>query len=223
MDPIAHLTLATAAFLLTHFIASTPLRGRLVARLGERWYFAAYSIVALATLVWMVVAYGRAPRELLWLGWRHLPVLVMPFSLILLVAALLSRNPTAVGQERQLEAAEPARGIVRVTRHPLMWAIALWAAAHVLARGDVKALIFFGGLLLLALVGTALIDRRRTAHGEAWRRFATATSNVPFVAIAQGRNRFVLSEIGYRNIALALVLYVALLVLHPYAFGVRPY
>lgn len=125
-------------------------------------------------------------------------------------------QPDAVGQERQLKAAKPARGFVRVTRHPLMWAIALWAAAHILARGDLRALVFFGGLLLLALIGTVLIDRRRAAHGEEWERFAAVTSNVPFVAIAQGRNRFALGEIGYRSIVIALVLYVVLLLLHPY-------
>lgn len=87
----------------------------------------------------------------------------MPFAMILLAAAYLSRNPTAVLQERLLKSANPARGIIRVTRHPLMWAIALWAATHVLARGDVRSVIFFGGFLVLALLGTVLMDRRKAA------------------------------------------------------------
>mgnify|MGYP003579257617 CR=1 FL=1 len=65
---------ATAAFLLTHFVSSTPLRGVLVRSLGEWPYRGSYSLVALVTLVWMIWAYGNAPRELLWAGPRWLPV-----------------------------------------------------------------------------------------------------------------------------------------------------
>ena len=223
MDPIAHLVLATAAFLGTHFVPSTPLRAGLIARLGQRAYLALYSVVALITLGWMVWAYRQVPVLPLWEGWRYAPLLLMPFSMILLAAGYLSRNPTMVMQERGLRSTEPARGIVRITRHPLMWAIALWAVAHALARGDVKSLIFFGGLLALALLGTVLIDRRKAALGEDWRRFAAVTSNVPFLAIAQGRNRFAPGEVGYRNLSIGLVLFVAIFILHPYIFGVRPY
>lgn len=223
MDPIAHLILATAAFVVTHFVPSTPLRARLVAWLGQRAYLGLYSLVALATLVWTIWAYRHAPLVPLWNGWRYLPLLLMPFALVLLAAGYLSRNPTMVMQEDKLKAEEPARGILRVTRHPLMWAFALWAFAHLLARGDVRSLILFGGFLLLALVGTVLIDRRKAALGEDWRRFAAVTSNVPFLAIAQGRNRFVPAEVGWRKPLIALLLFVVLLLLHPYIFGARPY
>jgi uncharacterized membrane protein len=57
-----------------------------------------------------------------------------------------------------------------------MWAIALWAAAHILARGDLASSIFFGGFLAVALLGTVLIDaRKRAAFGADWRRFAAVT------------------------------------------------
>ncbi len=223
MSPVTNLLLATIVFLALHFIPSTPLRAVLVARIGQRPYLAAYSAVAVAALVWMCWAYAQAPREFLWNGWRLLPLVVMPFSLILIVAGYASRNPTAVMQERLLQSDNPARGFVRITRHPLMWGIALWAGAHALARGDVKSLIFFGGLLVLALLGTALIDRRRSALGEDWRRFAAVTSNIPFLAIIQGRNRLVLGEIRYRVLLIAIVLYVVIFFVHPYIFGARPY
>ena len=223
MNPIANLLLATVAFVALHFIPSTPLRAAVVARFGQRRYLGAYSVVAAVALVWMSWAYAQAPRQLLWEGWRLLPVVIMPFSLILAVAGYTTRNPTAVMQERTLQSADPARGIVRITRHPLMWGIALWAAAHALARGDLKSLIFFGGLLVLALLGTVLIDRRRAALGEDWRRFAAVTSNVPFLAIAQGRNRFIPSEVGYRRPLIGLAVFVALFLLHPYLFGARAY
>ena len=61
------------------------------------------------------------------------------------------------------------------------------------------------------------------ALGVDWERFARATSNVPFVAIAQGRNRFDFGEIGIRKVAIGLALYLAFLLLHPWLFGARPY
>jgi uncharacterized membrane protein len=105
-----------------------------------------------------------------------------------------------------------------------MWGIALWAAAHVLARGDAASVVFFGAFLVLALSGTLLIDRRkRAAAGDSWPQFAAVTSNLPFAAIAGGRNRFSGSEIGWMAPALALAAYAVLIWLHPVLFGARPY
>src|SRR5919204_3327951 len=143
------LVVATAAFLLTHLVTSTPLRPKLVAALGEWPYRGAYSGVAFITLAWMIWAYAGAPRDILWPGLRHVPLVVMPIAFIL-VATGYFRNPTMVGADGLLKSEDPARGMIRITRHPIMWGIMLWAAAHILARGDVKSLIFFGGFLVLA-------------------------------------------------------------------------
>ncbi len=226
MHPIAQLVLATLVFLAAHLVARTPLRATLVKALGERGYLGAYSLASLAILVWMVRAYSLAPLVPLWPsgGLRLLPLVVMPFALILIVAGLMTRNPTAVMQSQTLESAAPVRGIIRVTRHPVMWGIALWAGVHILARGDLASLVFFGGFLLLAAAGTLLIDRRRaSALGTHWQRFAAATSNLPFAAIAGGRNRFDFGEIGWRRIGAGCGLYGVVLVAHPYLFGARPY
>ena len=105
-----------------------------------------------------------------------------------------------------------------------MWAIMLWAGAHLLAIGSLQAVIFFGGLLLLAAAGTTLQDARKAAQlGEDWERFAALTSNLPFMAIAQGRNRVVWREIGWWRPAVGLVAFALLLGLHAWLFGVRPY
>lgn len=129
-----------------------------------------------------------------------------------------------VRQELALKSEEPARGILRVTRHPMMWAFALGAAVHLLARGDAASLIFFGSFFVLALSGTALIDARKAdTLGEDWTRFAAVTSNIPFWAIVEGRNRFRLDEIGWTKILTGLVLYAAFFALHPFLFGARPY
>jgi uncharacterized membrane protein len=224
MDPIALLAVATAAFLGTHFVSSTPLRAVLVRGIGDRGYLVVYSLAAFATLGWMIWAYNRAPTQPLWPGLRLLPALVMPFALILAACAYSGRNPTAIGQARAMKSEEPARGIIRVTRHPLMWGIVLWGVAHVLARGDLASLLFFGGFVALAGFGTVLIAARKARDfGADWQRFAAVTSNAPFAAIAAGRNRFSSGEIGLKRIVVGLALYVVLFFAHPYLFGTRPY
>lgn len=216
---------ATAAFLLTHLlISSTALRGKLIAALGEGPYRGLYSLVAFVTLGWMIWAYARLPAQpLAWTPLRDLPLAVMPFALILVVGGL-ARNPTAVGAEKLLKSEQPARGMIRITRHPFMWGVMLWAGAHILANADAKAIVFFGGFLLLALLGTLGQERRKAqAAGSDWKRFVDVTSYVPFVAVFQGRNRVAWSEIGWLRPAIGLALYAVLLWLHPWLFGVRPY
>ena len=221
MEP---LLLACAVFLGTHFIPSTALRAALVKSIGEKAYLGVYSLAAFATLGWMIWAYGKAPVEPLWPGLRLLPAILMPVSLVLIVCGALSRNPTAVGAAKLLKNPEPARGIIRITRHPMMWGFMLWAGAHVLARGELRAAVFFGTFLVLAALGALLIDRRKAQGlGEDWQRFAAVTSFLPFLAIAQGRNRFDAKEIGWRNPAIGLALYALLLWFHPMLFGARPY
>jgi uncharacterized membrane protein len=204
---------ATIVFIATHFIASTPLRPVIVGRIGEWPYRGAYSLVALVTLVWMGWAYANAPRELLWTPWREAPYVFMPIAFVL-IACGYWRNPTMVGAERLLKSEDPARGIIRITRHPIMWGFMLWAAAHIVARGDLRSLIFFGGLLGVAGLGTVLMDARKKSNPD-WARFAAVSSNVPFVAIAQGRNRLVWREIGWVRPAAGLAVFFLVLLVHP--------
>jgi uncharacterized membrane protein len=214
------LVAATAVFLLTHFVTSTPIRPVLVKALGERPYQGLYSLVALAAIAWMAHAYGNAPREPLWTGLRFLPVLVMPAAFVLLICGY-SRNPTMIGADRLLASQDPARGMIRITRHPIMWALMLWSGAHVLARGDSSSVIFFGSFLLLAGAGTLAMDSRKKSNPE-WARFEAVTSNLPFVAIAQGRNRIVWAEIGWLRPLVGLALFAAFFAAHQWLFGVRP-
>src|SRR5436190_14988804 len=224
MDAMVLLALASAVFLATHFVPSTPLRAAITRSIGERGYLGLYVLVAFATIGWMVYAYHRAPVQPLWPALRLLPAIAMPFAFILVVCGVASRNPTAVGQDKALKDDEPARGILRVTRHPVQWGILLWAAAHLLARGDLKATIFFGGFALLSALGMVLIDSRKARSlGEDWKRFAGATSNIPFVAIAQRRNRFDAGEIGLAKPLAGLALYAVFLLAHAWLFGARPY
>jgi uncharacterized membrane protein len=207
------LVAATAAFLATHFVSSTPLRARLVGALGEWPYRGIYSVVAFATLGWMVWAYATAPHEHLWQGPRLPPYVLMPLAFVLLACGYW-RNPTIVGAEKLLRSEDPARGIIRITRHPIMWALMLWAASHIWSRGDLKALVFFGGFFLMAALGTVLMDSRKKSNPD-WPRFAALTSNIPFVAVLQGRNRIAWREIGWLRPAIGIAAYFAVLAIHP--------
>jgi hypothetical protein len=69
MDPTTSLALATAAFVGTHLAMSHPLRAALVARLGDGGFASAYSLIAAATLAWMVFAYRAGePGTPLWVA-----------------------------------------------------------------------------------------------------------------------------------------------------------
>jgi uncharacterized membrane protein len=207
------LVAATVAFLATHFVTSTPLRPALVSAMGEWPYRGLYSLVAFVTLGWMIWAYVVAPHELLWSGFRQIAYIVMPLAFVL-IACGYWRNPTMVGADKLLKSDDPARGVIRITRHPIMWGVMLWAAAHMLARGDLKSLVFFGAFVALAAVGTLAMDRRKRSNPD-WPRFAAVTSHIPFVALAQGRNRLVWREIGWLRPAIGLAAFFAVLTFHP--------
>lgn len=217
------LILAACAFVGIHLLPSTPLRGGLAKLLGANGYLALFSVAAGAALIWYAAAYSVAPFRELWpavSALRYVPLAVMPFAMILLVCGYTTRNPMAVMQERHFHATDPAPGILKVTRHPIMWAIALWALSHLAANGDQASLIFFGGLAALALLGMPLMDHRRAETlGSAWGPFALTTSAIPFVAAIQGRAKPRWSEIGWRRIALGLALYAGALAAHGPVLG----
>ena len=204
---------ATLVFLATHFLASTPLRPKLVAAMGQWPYTGLYSVVAFFTIGWMIWAYRNAPSTFLWVWWREAPYFLMPIAFVL-IACGYWRNPTMVGADKLLKSDDPARGIIRVTRHPIMWGVMLWAVAHILANADLKALVFFGGFFLLAALGTVFMDARKRSNPD-WPRFAAVTSHVPFVAIVQGRNRLVWREIGWLRPAIGVAVFLAVLAFHP--------
>jgi len=213
MTPTLMLALASAAFLATHFASSTPLRPALAARIGEWPYVGLYSAVALLTLGWMAWAFAQAPREPLFSGFREIAFVLMPIAFILLACGFY-RNPTIVGFDRMLASADPARGMIRVTRHPIMWGFMLWAAAHVLALADLRSLIFFGTFIVTAGVGTLAMDARKRANPD-WPRFAAVTSHIPFQAILEKRNRLVWREIGWIRPLIGLAAFFVVLSFHP--------
>jgi uncharacterized membrane protein len=220
-----NLTLAAAAFVAAHFlIASTGLRRHLVARIGERAYAGLFSAQALVLIIWMAMAFGAAPRDrVLWAipDIVQLVLLLMPLVLLLAIGGFTARNPSAVMMAAPETAWQP-KGLLTVTRHPVMWAFGLWALLHVLANGDLAGLIFFGAFAVLALLGTLAIDakKRRSWTPASWQAFTATTSNLPFMAIAQGRTRLDWRGIGWKTIAIAAALYLAIIFwFHPQIIG----
>ncbi len=221
----AELALAALAFTGGHFLfSSTGLRPALVARLGENGFRGAFSLFSAATLAWLIWSYVAAPFAAVWEApvWaRHLSLTIMPFVLILFVAAMRKDNPTSVTGTP--DDVDPGRlGVFSVTRHPMMWAFGLWALLHMLANPDVASLLFFGAFAVLALAGTVAIDaKKRAGNPVKFQELAARTSNIPFAAIIARRTRFS----GHRLLlptVVGLVLYGLLLWLHPWLFGADP-
>ena len=217
-----NLIAASAYFLLIHFgVSGTRLRDGLVARLGEGPYRGMFALASVLGLVWMAYAYRHAPAVPTWglvLGFRPAAYLLVLIAFIFVVIGLATPSPTQVGMESTLtRGPDIARGMVRITRHPFLWGVALWALVHLIVNGDLASLVLFGSLLVLALAGTAVIDaKRRRGCGAGWMQFAAVTSNVPFAAILAGRNRLgpALAEIGVWRPLVAIAVYALAFYLH---------
>lgn len=217
-----NLIAASAFFLLIHFgVSGTRLRDSLVSLLGAGPYRGAFALASLIGLVWMAYAYRHAPTVTLWgllLGLRPAAYVLVFIAFLFVVIGITTPSPTQVGMESKLgQGPDAVRGMVRITRHPFLWGVALWSLAHLIVNGDLASLILFGSLLVLAIGGTFAIDaKRRRNLGEQWRKFASATSDIPFAAIAAGRNRLgpALVEIGIWRPAAATLLYAVAFYLH---------
>ena len=224
------LALASAFLLATHFgIASMGSRAALAGRLGERGYRAVYSLISLVAIVWLCMAYGAAPAMPVWFAdtWMwFVPLAVTPLAFLLLASGAGGAKPAAaVGQEKLLEQELGPRGVQRITRNPVMWGIGLWAVAHMVPNGDWASLLFFGTFAVLALLGSVVIDAKHAVRrGDAWTRWTQLSSNIPFVALIQGRQNLgiIIREIGWVRLAVALALYAGFLHGHTWLFGVSP-
>ncbi|MBI1776812.1 MAG: NnrU family protein [Proteobacteria bacterium] len=221
------LIVAVGFWLVLHLgLAGSPLRWVVARRIGEDGFRILFSALSAIGLVWLARTYGAASTHETFYGLRvvetwmlWVPALVMPVALFFFVGAVTMRNPTAVGAAGALAQPEPARGVLRITRHPMLWAFALWAGAHLLANGDLASSLFFASIILTAVAGMFSIDRKRARTGGAdWQRFEAVTSILPFAAIRAGRNRLVASEIGWWRVALAAALWGVLVAIHGLVF-----
>jgi uncharacterized membrane protein len=219
---------AFAVFLLSHAVPARPgVRTALVKALGERGFLLGYSVVSLVILAWLIVAAGRAPVVQLWdfAHWQMwAPNIAMPLACLLAAFGVGAANPLSFGgnPNARFDPAHP--GIAGVVRHPLLWAIALWSASHVVPNGELAHVLLFGFFALLALAGMAVIDRRKRRQlGVAiWENLAERTSFWPLAALLARRWRPHPLRLDPMRIATALLAWLVLLLAHPFVIGVSP-
>ena len=144
------LVLGILIFLGVHSLTSLrETRGKLVERLGLGPYKGLYSLASaagFALIVWGFARYRAEGLIQLWMppGWtRPLAIVLMWFSFVALTATYA-----------------PAGKIKGWLRHPMLVAIKIWAAAHLLANGDLGALILFGSFLAWAGYDRIAVKKR---------------------------------------------------------------
>ena len=209
MDSVWMVAIAAIAFVGTHFLLSHPLRAPVPGVVGERGFFGVYSLVAGVTLAWLVIAWRAAPPgPLLWvpdnITWA-IVTLVMLLASILLMGSLI-RNPALVNPGPARPAPAEARGVFAITRHPMMWSFALWALCHMAVFATPANLVLCAAIVVLALVGAALQDRKKAQlQPEVWPEWEAKTSYWPFAAVAGGKAR--LGGFGGHDLGGGLVLW----------------
>lgn len=207
--------IAAAAFYLAHLL---PVR--LAGLRSRRGFGAVYGLLSAALLAWVILAAGRAPVVPLWdhAGWmRGVANLAMPMAILLICLAIGAVNPLSFGGRSQ--GFDPARpGLAGVVRHPLLWALLIWAGAHVLVNGDLAHVILFGGFAVYAGLGMWALDNRKARDwGQVmWITRASGTSNLPF------RGNWQSYRPSSRRIVLAVLVWALLWHLHGPALGVSP-
>ncbi len=218
MDGIAALVAANTTFVGSHFLLSHPARAGMVKAIGDKGFLGVYSLVSLASFAWIVIAFRSIGPggAMLWNGasdalWALGSVLTI-LALVLLLGSLRGNPALPDTPVASVEHAE-ATGVFAVTRHPMMWAIAIWAAAHILVWPSPRTLVTAGAMGVLALLGAHLQDRKKEALlGEAWKRWEAQTSYWPHPGA--------LAKIGLGLWVTAFAAWLALTALHLWLAGI---
>jgi uncharacterized membrane protein len=127
-------------------------REKIQTKLGVNGWKSLYSIVSLIGLVLIIWGYGAARMDPVWL-WLP-PVWARHLALVLTVPAFILLAATYV----------PDSNIKARLGHPMLAAIKVWALAHLLSNGNLADVLLFGGFLIWAIAGFAVLRRRdRTA------------------------------------------------------------
>lgn len=173
---------ANVAFVGSHLAMSHPLRAPMVKALGDKAFQGVYSLISFAALGAVYFAFIAAPSADLGgsgeAGWVLATVLTWP-AMVLLAGSFLGNPalPTPMAEEQAR--AEP-KGVFLVTRHPMMWAIGLWAASHIVLWWSTRTLITAFAIGFLALLGSWFQDRKkRELMGAAWAEWSAKTSYWP--------------------------------------------
>ena len=181
------LILGVLLFAGVHMLPTAPAtRGRLAGRLGEQPYKGLFSLGIVGGIALMVFGWRSSLPSYLYAppGWGAAVAIPLIFAaLVLFVAARLPTN------------------LKRLIRHPQLTGVVTWAGAHLLANGDSRSLVLFGGIGLWAVVEMGLLNRR----AGAWQR----PKPLPLAA-------------ELKPLIGAAVAFAILFLVHPYIAGVSP-
>ena len=186
MTGMTMLITASVAFVGTHFLMSHPLRPAMVGALGEKGFAGVYTIVSLLTFGWMIWAYPAASAEApspLWdagqAGWIFATLLMWLGSVLFMGS--LRRNPAFPRAGKVLEKIDEPNGVYSITRHPMMWGFAIWAAVHAIVYPTPASLVLSATIAFLALVGAALQDEKKAKQlGQVWLEWRSKTGFIPY-------------------------------------------
>jgi len=136
-------------FLAVHSISivNDDWRNRIAARLGEWTWQGIYALFSLVGLVLIIRGYALARMD---------PVVLYTPPQVLHIAAAVLLLPVFP----LLFAAYLPGRIRKATRHPMLVATKLWAAAHLLANGTQADLLLFGGFLIWAVADRISLNHR---------------------------------------------------------------
>lgn len=198
---------ASVTFVGLHFLLSHPLRRPLVGAIGEGPFLGIYSVAALGSFAWMVLAYraigpqpfAHAASEAGWIA----ATIVMWFASVLFAGSLFG-NPALPNPKSAPTIGEPA-GVFHVTRHPMMWGFALWALVHGYLVSTPRDHVVSAAILVLALGGAWGQDRKKEALVPIWRDWEAKTSFFPFGRQLTGQGGLTLG--GARALLLGTLLW----------------
>jgi uncharacterized membrane protein len=187
---LAVMILGLVLFLGVHTLTTQrALRARVVGAMGEGSYKIVYAAVALAGLALIVWGFAQYRAAGLWPVWtppkafKHIAVALMLPAVILVAASYIRGR------------------IYTALKHPMLSGVKLWAAAHLLANGDLGAIILFGSIL-----GWAVFDRISLKH--------RADAGAPPISVGGPGNDLIAVAVG-------VVAYLALaFAFHPVVIGV---
>jgi uncharacterized membrane protein len=172
--------LGLVLFLGVHALTTQrEVRARVIASAGEGGYKIGYSLASvagLALIVWGFAHYRATGWIDVWVpptALKHLAVALMLPAVILVVASYI-------------------RGRIYTTlKHPMLAGVKLWAAAHLIANGDLGSIIMFGSFLGWAVFDRISLKRRADAGappipagGPANDLIAIAVGIVAYLALA---------------------------------------
>ena len=148
--------LGLVLFLGVHTLTTQrELRARLIASSGEGGYKIGYALVSVAGLALIVWGFAHY-RATGWIDVWHPPTALKHIAVALMLPAVI------------LVVASYIRGRIYTTlKHPMLTGVKLWAAAHLLANGDLGSIILFGSFLGWAVFDRISLKRRTDAGATA--------------------------------------------------------